>query len=367
MHAQIHEFDVNKNIHADMEYEDSMDYQIERNNIIEVGRELLEKELVARTWGNISAREDDDNFLITPSGLDYVTMRDSDIVSVNMTSGEWIGDHRPSGERGIHKAAYQVFKDVNFVVHTHQICGTALGLAGFENLEITDEEKEKLGGIALAAYGLPSSDTLINAVKTALNTGAHTILMIHHGVMVCGKDREEAMERTELLEEICKRNLENTSLADIKDRDIKPDEKTLDDLKKAIKAMEIADIEAGRIGGQVIETVSTKELITLAEYEKSVVSQLDDISQMVGVKVKAVKQDKVLAALRKTNAVLVKGIGAVVMAADKGDVEALSLLMQKMAIVKLHTLYYKKKATIGFFDSMGMHSNYVNNYSKQKK
>lgn len=344
-----------------------MDYIKERNDIIEVGKELLETKLVARTWGNISAREDEDNFLITPSGLDYVTMTNEDIVSVNMTSGQWRGEHRPSGERGVHKAAYQVFSDVNFVVHTHQIYATALGLAGFDSLEITDEEKEKLGGISLAAYGLPSSDKLINAVKEALNKGAHTILMIHHGVLVCGRDRAEAMERTKLLEEICKRNIESSSLAGVKDKDYKPNESTVTGLKQEIDAMNAKDMEAGREKSPLVEIVSTKELVALASLGKSVVSQLDDISQMVGVKVRYVAPDKVLKALSKTNAVLVKGIGAVVSANDKDDIEALSVLMQKMAVVKLHTLYYKKKATIGLLDSMGMHSNYVNNYSKQKK
>lgn len=36
--------------------------------ILEAGRKLLEKGLVSRTWGNISARLSQTQFLITPSG-----------------------------------------------------------------------------------------------------------------------------------------------------------------------------------------------------------------------------------------------------------------------------------------------------------
>ena len=41
-----------------------------RREIIDTGIGLLEEKLVARTWGNISARIDADNYLITPSGLE---------------------------------------------------------------------------------------------------------------------------------------------------------------------------------------------------------------------------------------------------------------------------------------------------------
>ena len=40
----------------------------EAEKILEAGRKLLEKGLVSRTWGNISARLSQTQFLITPSG-----------------------------------------------------------------------------------------------------------------------------------------------------------------------------------------------------------------------------------------------------------------------------------------------------------
>lgn len=335
-----------------------MDNNKNRNDIIEVGKELLETKLVARTWGNISAREDDDNFLITPSGLDYMTMTPEDIVNVNISTGEWNGNHRPSGERGVHKAAYEVFSDVNFVVHTHQTYATAVALAGFESLDISEEEKEKLGGIATAAYGLPGTDKLTNAVKAAIVSGAHVVLMIHHGVLVLGKDREEAMNRTKLLEEICERNIKGR--VDAGANDSVADEAALTVLKDQLKSQENQD-------NNITEIVSTKELICLSNISKGIVSQLDDVSQMIGAKVKVVSADKVAAALKKTNAVLVKGVGAVVKADNTDDVEALSVLVQKMAVVNLHTRAYKKKAVIGLVDSVYMHYDYINRYSKQKK
>ena len=49
-----------------------MNNRNERELLVETGRELLEKNIVARTWGNTSCRVDDEHCLITPSGLDYM-------------------------------------------------------------------------------------------------------------------------------------------------------------------------------------------------------------------------------------------------------------------------------------------------------
>lgn len=43
-------------------------------------------------------------------------------------------------------AAYAQFPEVNFVIHTHQGCASALGLAGFDAMDITPEERAALGG-----------------------------------------------------------------------------------------------------------------------------------------------------------------------------------------------------------------------------
>ncbi|MCI6330724.1 MAG: class II aldolase/adducin family protein, partial [Lachnospiraceae bacterium] len=266
-----------------------------RREIIDTGIGLLEEKLVARTWGNISARIDADNYLITPSGLDYTSMREEDIVSVNIKTGEYTGINRPSGEKGVHSAAYEVFDDVNFVVHTHQTYATAVSLAGFDSLEatagspaglesfetsagstagselfdITEEEIEKLGGIALAEYGLPGTKEITNACKSALLTGAHTVLMIHHGVLVLGKDKEEAMKRVKLLESICERNVKRV----IKDN-------TLNNYLKALNTC-----PEDNSSYRYCEVLTDKALIALSISETEIFSQLDDVSQMIGTKI----------------------------------------------------------------------------------
>lgn len=345
-----------------------------RREIIDTGIELLEEKLVARTWGNISARIDADNYLITPSGLDYTSMREEDIVSVNIKTGEYTGINRPSGEKGVHSAAYEVFDDVNFVVHTHQTYATAVSLAGLDSLEatagsptgseafettagspagsesfdITEEEIEKLGGIALAEYGLPGTKEITNACKSALLTGAHTVLMIHHGVLVLGKDKEEAMKRVKLLESICERNVKRV----IKDNT----------LNNYLKALDICPEDNSSY--RYCEVLTDKALIALSNSETEIFSQLDDVSQMIGTKIVTV--DSLDKALKLSdNAVLIKGVGALIKAENKDDLEALKVLMNKMAIVKLYTKAKNVKAEISIEESDFMHYDYVTRYSKQ--
>ena len=52
--------------------------------VIKAGIELIESGLIARTWGNISCRISDTQFVITPSGRAYETLTPEEIVLVNI-------------------------------------------------------------------------------------------------------------------------------------------------------------------------------------------------------------------------------------------------------------------------------------------
>ena len=145
-----------------------MDEKTLRAQVAETGRLLLEKRLVARTWGNFSARLDETHFVITPSGLGYEQMIADDMVRFCIADETWEGTRKPSSEKGIHAAAYRLFPEVGFVIHTHQAYATALGLTEHGQLGLTEEEREALGGVAWAEYGLPGTKKLREAVAAAL-------------------------------------------------------------------------------------------------------------------------------------------------------------------------------------------------------
>lgn len=327
-----------------------MDENIGRNQLVETGKALLEKKLVARTWGNISCRLDKNRFLITPSGLDYLQTTPQDIVCFDSVSGTWEGVRKPSSEKGIHAAAYEIFPEVGFVIHTHQTYATALGLAGWDALDLTEEENAKLGGIARAEYGLPGQKKLWNNVRIALEAGAKVILMAHHGAMICGSDKEDALEKAAVLETICKRSCKGLS-AHSADGDA---DAIIVSVKKKLPLSKASTTDA---------------LLTAAANGKALPAQLDDMAQMIGGKIPVVKKDanSIVVALPKHNAVLVPGIGAFVLGCDEDDSEALCILADKAAVSALHTAAYGETARLSFADVTLMHAIYKFKYSKQKK
>ncbi len=294
--------------------------------VAETGRMLLEKKLVARTWGNISERIDSDTFAISPSGLDYLHTEPEDVAIVKLADMTWEGRRKPSSEKGIHAAAYRTFPDVNFVIHTHQNFASALGLGGFIQDRMTAEQKERLGNVYTAGYGLPGTKKLAGNVTAAYELGAKVVFMEHHGVVICGKSRDDAFEMANLLEEACKAQI---------------------------------------VGMDVNEPAS----VQLARLGIPLPAQLDDMAQMIGKKIPVVENDpaKIAAKLKKINTVIVKGVGIQIACEDPDDRDALELLAEKAATAFLHTRQLGIKARLSGFDAWLMRTVYKLKYSKQKK
>lgn len=327
-----------------------------RQQITETGRRLLQDGLVARTWGNVSARVDAEHFLITPSGLDYMQTKDEDLALYHPADKTWSGPHKPSSEKGIHAAAYALFPEVNFVIHTHQTYASAIGVFGFERLSLTKEEKERLGGIALAGYGLPGTGKLKKEVTAAFATGAHTVFMKHHGVVIAGASREEAYERALLLEEVCKRNCNVAE--DIYSALTGEQAKLRDDI--------LLEIQQKYPNAAWVETDAA---IRWSALHQPLVAQLDDMAQMIGRKIPWTVAHKVAVQTvfdSGRNATFVGELGAIVCGRDADDTEALKILVDKASVCALNTMLIPRKTTLGVFDSALMHLVYQQKYSKQK-
>lgn len=182
-----------------------MDIQQARENVVLAGKKLLESGLIARTWGNVSCRISDHQFVITPSGKSYESLSPGDIVSVNINDGSYSGQIKPSSEKDLHAAIYKHRKDVNFIIHTHQENASALSPLG---IDIPARDFEAVGSfgtnIACAAYGLPGSQKLKQEAITALaRTEGKAILLAYHGAVCLGSDMEEAFQVAKDLEKAC--------------------------------------------------------------------------------------------------------------------------------------------------------------------
>lgn len=174
-----------------------------RELILLAAHRLVNAGLTARTWGNLSARLSDEQFLITPSGLGYDTMKPEDLVIVNISDLNFQGLHKPSSEKGIHAAVYRLRPDINFVIHTHQEKASVYGIRGWDLSSLSGSILGKR--VPCAAYGLPGTDKLCQAVTEVLssNPSSHAILMKAHGALCLGSDCKSAFQAAEELERIC--------------------------------------------------------------------------------------------------------------------------------------------------------------------
>ncbi|MDD7464933.1 MAG: class II aldolase/adducin family protein [Actinomycetaceae bacterium] len=173
--------------------------------VIAAAQTLLAEGLVARTWGNLSARISSDRFVITPSGRDYRDLAGADLVQVNL-DGEWEGTHKPSGEKGIHALIYRERPDAKFIIHTHQPYASALSL-GAKSYKLPADLQELLGArvLPIASYGLPGTKKLHKAMLEAVRrTGARAVLMRAHGLLVFGGDAQEALAIARAVEKFCR-------------------------------------------------------------------------------------------------------------------------------------------------------------------
>ena len=293
--------------------------------VAETGRMLLDQGLVARTWGNVSARINQETYAITPSGLDYRLTEPEDIAVVSLADGSWKGRRKPSGERGIHAAAYEALPGVNFVIHTHQNYATALGLGGFDNDKLTPEEREILGTVTTAGYALPGTKALARNVLKHYLEGSRVVLMAHHGAVICGTDRDDAFRKATLLEEVCKRQL----------RGMDPDRPAAEQFAALGLPLKI---------------------------------QLDDMAQIMGKKIRVVPAGQVLEkVLMKYGALIEEGKTIRVAAKDAEEEETLRLLTEKAAISALHTRAIGKESLLSNLDVWLMRAIYRGKYSKQIK
>lgn len=189
-----------------------MAYELEeaKKLVIDAGLKLQEEGLIVRTWGNISARVSDTEFVVTPSGKAYNTLTPEDIVVVNIKKCTYEGEVKPSSECGIHADVYAARPEVNFVIHTHQVYASVISILG-KDIELSSEEKNFLGDrIPCAQYGMSSSPKLRKQVKKALkkSVGCSSMLLRNHGTLCMGTDFDNAFEISSVLEQVCKYHYE---------------------------------------------------------------------------------------------------------------------------------------------------------------
>ncbi len=398
-----------------------MDILEAKQIVIKAGHELLKAELIVRTWGNISCRVSDTQFVITPSGRAYEDLTPDDIVLVNIADCSYDGDVKPSSEKGIHASCYQLRPDCNFVIHTHQANASIVSALGYDITSLTEEHSAVIGSdVPCATYGLPGTGKLRQGVIDALNRSkSKAIILAHHGAVCVGSDYDDAFKVASTLEDVCEKYIADRC-SEVSGKAVE----TLSAVKDYIKGVftsdasykaekEFAPIDSERNGDTISIIEDGKETVKINinsgtvigegkkpesadlhlaiykkredvnfihhshnEYVKAISMQgktmkplLDDFAQLIGPTVKCAvfgkSTAKVVKALGNKNAVLLKDNGAICVAGTKYDAEAVEIVMDKGCKTLVGANLYSGVKAINAFEANLMRIIYKMKYSKK--
>ena len=103
-----------------------------KEKVFQANLDLVKHNLVIFTWGNVSGIDREHGLVvIKPSGVDYDVMKASDMVVVDLQTGEVVdGELNPSSDTPTHLVLYREFPELGGIVHTHSTYATAWAQAG---------------------------------------------------------------------------------------------------------------------------------------------------------------------------------------------------------------------------------------------
>lgn len=158
------------------------------------------------TSGNASVRVDG-GLLITPSGLDYEKIFPADIVKIDLEGKVLRGHRPPSSEWHFHCRVMAAKPKAGALLHTHSIHATTLaclsrGIPPFHYMVAVAGGRD----IRCAPYATFGTEKLADAVLDALD-GRLACLMENHGMIVLGRDIEDAFKRAVEIETLANQYL----------------------------------------------------------------------------------------------------------------------------------------------------------------
>lgn len=156
--------------------------------------------MVSGTWGNISARINEEYMAITPSGMNYEGLSPDQMVIVNIDSLSYEGPLKPSIEAIVHAEIYKNRPDVNGIVHTHSTYALTVATARKEIPPICEDQVQILGGsIRVADYTMPGTKEMADACIKALE-GRQGALIANHGAISCDVSLSKAFIGSQIIE-----------------------------------------------------------------------------------------------------------------------------------------------------------------------
>lgn len=359
--------------------------------VLQAGKDLVCSGLTSRSWGNISCRIDESSFAVTPSGKNYLSLSEEEIVQVHMEDLSYEGSVEPSSESRIHAAAYQLDPQTSFIIHTHQENASILSCLGRSAFRFSCSNEPLGDRLLCAEYALPGSSLLCqNTIRALRHSEGPAVLMANHGAFCTGKNDKETFQAATQLEEACGMYLEQLRPSGTnRTADNPTGRKFLSSRRdgSTIILMEgseehpflprqilpqfqqecliYREIYSRHPNINYISVANHSDLVRSSLQRLSLRPCLDDFAQIVGTKMQTLPFDPkgISRALSRASAVLLQGVGALCCGETQTDADAIRQICTKNARAYWYSAQTGTPAVLKRSDALLMRRNYLSCYS----
>ena len=195
-----------------------------KQQVYEANIMLKKHNLVIFTWGNVSGKSDDGNYIaIKPSGIEYHRLRPDDMVILD-TEGNVVEGHlNPSSDTPTHIELYKAFPNVKGICHTHSNYATSFAQAGKPIEAFGTTHADYFYGDIPCTRTLTEEETMSeyekNTGKVIIETFDNIdyqqipgVLVKQHGVFTWGISPYKSVYNAVVMEELAKMNFQTLLL-----------------------------------------------------------------------------------------------------------------------------------------------------------
>ena len=187
-----------------------------KEKVFRANLDHVKHNLVIFTWGNVSGIDREKGLVvIKPSGVSYDNMKASDMVVVDLNTGKvGEGDLNPSSDTPTHLVLYRAFPEIGGIVHTHSTYATAWAQAGKDipNIGTTHADyfhdcipcTGDMTADQMAEYEKETGVVIVNRFKDINYVHTPGVLVKNHGPFSWGKDADEAVYNSVVMEQVAK-------------------------------------------------------------------------------------------------------------------------------------------------------------------
>jgi len=175
-----------------------------KERICDMGRRLWQRDYTDGNGGNITIRVGDNLALCTPTLICKGFMKPEDMCLVDLDGNQLAGTRVRTSEAKTHFGIMKRQPNAKSCVHAHPPHATAFAIANVDIPSCLIPEAEVfLGKIGVAKYQTPGTPANADEVGEVGKTH-QAVLMQNHGVIVWGKDVEDAYWKMENIDSYCR-------------------------------------------------------------------------------------------------------------------------------------------------------------------